>query len=866
MMMKRKIKKYLALALAVVLLTSILPMGVLADSGAHFSLEYSTDSGSAQAQAEKVLETTMFGNVPTNVYLVTLPAGAILKNYTWNINESDFGFFGYEWTGTQTVFTADGDVDGKPLWSQPSLYLTDIGFQDEINRSYLDNKAIPFATENVKGFIAVASDYATFGEYVIVQINSQGFVATEAGITVGSADAKPGDTVTIPVKMTDCPAFASLQATLTYDTTAMTLTELNNVNVQNGTLNPATGIVVGAASNNYTIDGTMFNAVFQIKDDAALGEYAVGLDVEYVSDVDDKDLDVNVTAGTVTVAQVTDAELAAGYNVVMDLDKTVNVGDAAAVAVNVTGKGADAKNYTNFTMSFSYDPNALSFTGLSGLSDGDETTTDKYEVSDKDGVITVCKYGTEQVTGETAFTLNFTANATGTVTCTSAKFGTKDSAWDQDEVAANLADADTVITVAVEIVNVTVPDSVTGADTTEKGKDYSFTLTDPDANYNYTVEAEVNGEKVTVNGPDAEGKYTIPGSAVTGDITITVSKTPKTYEVTVSGEGAGDITLPDRKPTYGTDYVFTLNEEADYDYDVTVTVGDKLVNATVGENGKYTIPGAEITGPVAISVTKTVAAPIDINFVGTGAGQVAGGANQSAEIGKDFTFTVTEDREYYDYTVTAKDGDTVINLADPVDNVDGTYTYTIPGSAIKNGSKITVTVTETRNLHMQMLASEYVKLDGGVAILYRATAKLKEGERLVMDLQGQVFPFYRTTEETYKADLDNTESGVWCFVDWTDKIKTAAEMQAHADDLCASLTTATSNPDKYVLSFDNDVNLTGIVDTSDAQMVWNMYNAMYESHMSNTDWVKRFLEANTNRNDLVINVLDSRAIVASLLD
>ena len=50
--------------------------------------------------------------------------------------------------------------------------------------------------------------------------------------------------------------------------------------------------------------------------------------------------------------------------------------------------------------------------------------------------------------------------------------------------------------------------------------------------------------------------------------------TPKSYNVTVEGTGAGDVTAAD-KATYNTDYTFTVTEDGNYTYTTTVTVGGK---------------------------------------------------------------------------------------------------------------------------------------------------------------------------------------------------------------------------------------------------------------------------------------------------
>jgi hypothetical protein len=130
---------------------------------------------------------------------------------------------------------------------------------------------------------------------------------TDPTFTVGSVEeAKPGDTVTVPVGITNNPGFAGLETTITYDSDALELTDLTRVAGPDGfTPNVSKNFLMLDAMDNYTEDGTLFNAVFTVKDGAAAGTYEVGLAVDLLCD--DKLTDIEnftVTPGTVTVAAV----------------------------------------------------------------------------------------------------------------------------------------------------------------------------------------------------------------------------------------------------------------------------------------------------------------------------------------------------------------------------------------------------------------------------------------------------------------------------------------------------------------------------------------------------------------------------------
>lgn len=92
-------------------------------------------------------------------------------------------------------------------------------------------------------------------------------------------------------------------------------------------------------------------------------------------------------------------------------------------------------------------------------------------------------------------------------------------------------------TVPGEMVSVTFTGNAVGdaagASTTEKGKDYTFTVTEQ-SGYTYTVSA-VSGEQTATVTKQEDGSYLIPGKDVQDDLTITVNKeSVVSYEVTVS--------------------------------------------------------------------------------------------------------------------------------------------------------------------------------------------------------------------------------------------------------------------------------------------------------------------------------------------
>ena len=233
--------------------------------------------------------------------------------------------------------------------------------------------------------------------------------------------------------------------------------------------------------------------------------------------------------------------------------------------------------------------------------------------------------------------------------------------------------------------SVTLPEGFTGAATVGHGEDYTFTA-QQDPHYDYSFAGStMGGQSVTVSKND-DGSFTV--SNVTGNLVIHSDRTPKTYTVTVTGTGAADATAA-ATAAYATDYTFTLNKAADYDYTVAVTIGSQGYTPALDADGKtYTIPGTSITGNIVIHVTKTQTAPATtaLSFTGTGSGDVDGGKSQTATNGTDFTFTVDE-KEGYTYTVKLGD-ETLTKVNDR---------YIIPGAKL-TGTALTVTVEKTAKL------------------------------------------------------------------------------------------------------------------------------------------------------------------------
>lgn len=584
--------------------------------------------------------------------------------------------------------------------------------------------------------------------------------------------------------------------------------------------------------------GTIWKATYTVAKDTPSGTYTFSLKVPSIADGSFDGADVGTFTAAVTVTNNTPA--ADGYTVaVSTANAKINTGDTAMVKLAISNP--NVAYYNAVDMKLTYDANVLSFDQTKSINLPTEAT-----VTDTNGSLRIQFYGADR-TAEIQLAFTGKAGGTSEVKVTEAKVDEAANANMQNAPAATVTSSAT-ITVG-QTYNVTKPEGniVNGASTVKAGEDYTFTLNDGlDGTYmdvSYKIDDGEFKDLMLV-----DGKYTIPAGEITGDITITA--VGKTYTVTTVGAGADDVTLNGNTATYGTDYTFTLNKADNYAYTVTVTAGGKTVTPTPGADGKtYTINGKDITGNVVITVTKE-ASKAQINFRGSGLADVVNGStSQIVEPGQDFEFSINKENGYaYTVTATKKDG-TAVTVKD---NGDGTYT--IAGADIAAGDVITVTVEKKLiETKYTVEVNEFVKLDanaeGKAQSVFLVTAKLNAGVTLA---DGKVLAYGNN------AMFQNAEryDGAYAYLVISDK--TLDEVKAEAEK-AGQITEVDGTAQTF--NVNGDVNYTGLVDINDAQLVYNIYNAKYDSFDTTT--MKMFLAADMN-SDKTVSSLDAAAVVTSI--
>ena len=149
--------------------------------------------------------------------------------------------------------------------------------------------------------------------------------------------------------------------------------------------------------------------------------------------------------------------------------------------------------------------------------------------------------------------------------------------------------------------NVTKPENVEGPDQATYGEDYIFTVTPgEDMAIESVTVADAEGSEIdyTIN---EDGEYVIPGTAITSELTITVTEKENSTTITFSGveesEVEGGLT---QTAKIGKAFTFKLNKEEGWAY--TVKVGQTELTE---KNGTYTIPAELVVeGGVLVTIEK----------------------------------------------------------------------------------------------------------------------------------------------------------------------------------------------------------------------------------------------------------------------
>lgn len=453
------------------------------------------------------------------------------------------------------------------------------------------------------------------------------------------------------------------------------------------------------------------------------------------------------------------------------------------------GYGTSSVVYNAFQLIFLYDASMLKFVGAEVCNASSDR---QIESKATGGTVTVSGCGANVNSANSPIILHFTPQKAGTtkIQLIRALVSSRSSVREDAKPSAT-KDTDSckngVLTVTTGSFKVALGDSLglIGNSSVESGKDYTFRGS---PYYDYTLTAKIGSSQVNIMS-NSDGTFTV--KSVNGALTVSGSRTPKSYDVTVSGSGSGDMSYSGT-PTYGENFTFTVKKSDLSDYAVTATVGGRAVSLLDNDDNSYTIAGSSIIGNIEITVSKAAQSNTTlVIFSGSGAEDVDGGTERTVKTGVEFQFAINM-KDDYDYAV-------LLNGQSVPYNESNAYYY-IPANMV-TGSILAVTVTKTPKMSVTVTVSDYsATKDNQRAYLIVAKSDSLQA--------GQCF-LYEESPMYYSQAYGGF---AWVL---------AAGTTPTAEAVKSKLTVGTEAYSSVTLN--GDVNDTGFVDVNDAQLAYDMY-------------------------------------------
>ncbi len=577
----------------------------------------------------------------------------------------------------------------------------------------------------------------------------------------------------------------------------------------------------------------LVKATFTIPGNTPAGTYTLGFqNLELSADYGDTIVTPANAAVTLTITGQTSGEVVTppSYTAALTCANLAPVhGEVFTVSINATHTTETV--YAAAELSLSY-----STTSLRLRQDLlDPSYANLINVNEEAGTISLADYGADKNLGEGIYVLSFETISAGEaqVLLTGAALVNKADAEKQDLIGAHLDPEHTRVNLNV-LYSVTLPDGFEGLNTAVPGQSYTFQV--PSLLYNYTITATMGGENVNVI-DNGGGSYTIEN--VTGNLVITSAATPRVFAVTIVGPTAQN---DGATATYTQDYHFTLPEDVAAGLNPGVTygvgsikIGDKDVPYSI-EGRKVTIAGTEIVGDLTITITETPVEPntFTVTVTGSGASDAENNYAKTVGIHEDYSLNVTQIKGY-DYIMTVTMGGVEVTPIVVEDEEHGHTVYTV--------------ANVTGNLEFAL--QKRVNTDG-----------VELGKYLTL---GDGHHMWLITKRAELADGNMpTYSGQPMF--WSDKYQAycylvvSTTLTLEEAKLSVNIQTGTAAHVDYGM----DVNMTGTVDASDAQLVYNMYQTGFYTDFTADVPMEKYLRADVDGN-LAVNVDDAADIIYHIL-
>lgn len=691
--------------------------------------------------------------------------------------------------------------------------------------------------------------------------------------TADKSTIKPGETLTITYTLDhDLDYMTRLDLVLKYDATLFQFVSTDiegsvwfNEPAQNGPLGSGTNATVRIRENNDDNEDTIsagklcsitFTALDSIDSAQTASFYNGTTGIARSSIVVDEDT-YRVSDGAfdhgaddpiqVTIAPdgATPIPTATGYSVSMGANQQAVGGQKVRIPVTVASSEKGITGFNAYDMTFTYDPAALT---LNTTSDSAANLT----VEDNNGTVRVRRYGDTVALGE-ALALDFTAKKAGTstVTLTAAKFDLDANSINFDAPSATITDADTTVKA---LWNVSLPDgfvsaAADGSTLVEDGADFTFKAVDP--NYEYTLRITTNGQtqEVTVKG----GSCTIEN--VTDNVQVTmVSKVGRTYTLKFIGSGvdAGLVTPTTATVQYPNDYDFTVKfPGTGYKTTVKFAPSDNKFDVERLENGDYAykLLGNYLVGDENGEITVTVekvenTAKKDIIVAGSGSEAFSADNALTFYAGENYTFKLDKNEQYYDYELVVWYTDSSNHTVRPTpkDNGDGTYTIVNMPNADMH---ITINKMAKALDPDAVDVVKYLELDNKTMYMVTVWGELSHTNLGSTNTTYIAYTYddnlmYDTSY--YTAPNGTKGASSWLVIVDKGEEFTKEEVLKHLK-LVESTQEQNKNISLVYFGIDPNVNGSkgGQLDINDVQLVYDMYNSLYENFEQVS--VKKFLLA-----------------------
>lgn len=594
----------------------------------------------------------------------------------------------------------------------------------------------------------------------------------------------------------------------------------------------------------------------------------------------------NVEATLVVTEQggsiITVPKTETGYSVSMGADQQVAAGQQVRIPVTVASSEKNITGFNAYDMTFTYNPAALT---LNTASDAAANLT----VEDNNGTVRVRRYGATQALGE-ALALDFTAikAASSAVTLTAAKFDLDANSINFDAPPAIITDVDTTVKA---LWNVSLPAgfasaAADGSTLVENGADFTFNAADK--HYDYTLNITTNGETKQVK--MTTGSYTIQN--VTDNVEVTVAengKVGKTYTIkyvvedNTTDEAEKKATVADLVEYTGT----TVQYPANYNFTVKFpgTSFKTLVSFTPDkntsqserqENGdcKYTLLGDTLTGDENNEITVTVKkvkndALKNIIVEGNGADAFDATNEKNFYAGENYTYKLNLSEQYYDYTIGVwyfkplGNDRYDIKFLTPKQNDDGSYTIVdMPAY------DVTIRITKTPKAvdPNAVNVSEYLNLNDKtvyIVTVYGNTTITSGGQ--ITQQNGYSYDGNLMYNTFYYKDEHGDNGHSYLIMvnkgETLDRNAVVAKLK-FVEKLNNDQVKSIDMSGAVAGSMASDVNASGTTDVNDLQLIYDLYNGVYDSFDQAS--MKKFLLADRTK-DRTLNSQDAVSLASQVI-